>query len=66
MASDNIRLMCPNLKCRAILSVPGSAQGKNVRCRNCGTKIMVPSTAPASVPAAAAATARNESDDAAA
>lgn len=52
MASDNVRLMCPNLKCRTVLSVPGQARGKNVRCRNCGTRVMVPSgSAPAPRPA---------------
>jgi hypothetical protein len=42
MATDSVRLMCPNLKCRAVLSVPGAARGKNVRCRNCGVKVSVP------------------------
>lgn len=46
MASDNVRLMCPNLKCRTVLSVPAEARGKNVRCRNCGTKVMVPASTP--------------------
>ncbi len=37
-----IRIMCPNLKCRAVLGVPAEARGRLVRCRNCGGKIMVP------------------------
>jgi RNase P subunit RPR2 len=40
--SSNIRLMCPNLKCRAVLSVPGTARGRLVRCKNCGASIRVP------------------------
>ena len=42
MASDIVRIICPNLKCRAILSVPMSARGKTVRCRQCGTRVRVP------------------------
>jgi hypothetical protein len=34
--------MCPNLTCRKVLAVPGSARGKTVRCRACGTNIKVP------------------------
>jgi hypothetical protein len=42
MASDVIRLICPNLRCRAILSVPGAARGRVVRCRQCGQRVHVP------------------------
>ncbi len=43
MAADAVvRIICPNLKCRAILSVPGTARGKSVRCRSCGAKVSVP------------------------
>ena len=42
MTQSTIRLMCPNLTCRKVLAVPGSARGKTVRCRNCGTNIRVP------------------------
>lgn len=48
-----IRLICPNLKCRKILTVPQTARGKIVRCGNCGMKITVPSGPPAPVPAEA-------------
>ena len=41
-ADDTVRIMCPNLKCRAILSVPGAARGKSVRCRSCSTRVSVP------------------------
>ncbi len=47
MASSIIRLICPNLKCRAILSAPESARGKSVRCRNCGQKVRVGGGGPA-------------------
>ncbi len=37
-----IRIMCPKLGCQRILAVPGSARGKLVRCRTCGTNIKIP------------------------
>ena len=42
MPSDAVRLICPSLKCRAILSVPAEARGKTVRCRQCGMRIKIP------------------------
>ena len=43
MAADAaIRIICPNLKCRTILSVPGNARGKSVRCRACGSRVSIP------------------------
>ncbi|MFT5423036.1 MAG: RNase P subunit RPR2 [Phycisphaerales bacterium] len=42
MSDASIRMMCPNLTCRKVLAVPGTARGKTVRCRNCGTNIRVP------------------------
>ncbi len=42
MSSGSIRIMCPTLTCRRVLSVPTTARGKTVRCRNCGTNIRVP------------------------
>ena len=38
-----VRMMCPNLKCRTLLVVPGHARGKTVRCKACGAMIKVPS-----------------------
>ena len=52
MSSSMIRLLCPNLKCRKVLSVPLSARGKTVRCRNCGMRVQVPSTGQATDAAA--------------
>jgi hypothetical protein len=42
MSSSVVRLICPNLKCRKILSVPDSARGKKVRCRGCGMRVEIP------------------------
>jgi len=42
MSSNVVRLICPNLKCRKILSVPDSARGKKVRCRGCGMRVQIP------------------------
>lgn len=53
--SSMLRLMCPNLKCRKILTVPATTRGKNVRCRNCGIRINVPANLPTAPGGAAAA-----------
>ena len=42
MSGQVIRLICPNLTCRTILSVPAAARGKDVRCRACGSKLRIP------------------------
>jgi len=42
MLESVIRVMCPNLRCRAILAVPSEARGRLVRCRNCGSNIKIP------------------------
>ncbi|MCC6680348.1 MAG: hypothetical protein IT445_05535 [Phycisphaeraceae bacterium] len=42
MSSGLVRMICPNLSCRKVLSVPQSARGKSVRCRHCGMRIQVP------------------------
>ena len=42
MPSDVVRVICPNLTCRAILSVPTLARGKTVRCRQCGARVRIP------------------------
>lgn len=54
--SAAVRLICPNLKCRAVLSVPTHARGKNVRCRQCGMRVKVPMPAGGSAPAAGPST----------
>ncbi|MCA9276662.1 MAG: hypothetical protein KDA29_11600 [Phycisphaerales bacterium] len=42
-----VRIMCPNLTCRKVLSIPEVARGKTVRCKACGTNIRIPSNKPA-------------------
>lgn len=37
-----VPLMCPNLKCRKILSVPDEVRGKLVKCQGCQTMFRVP------------------------
>ncbi len=53
MPSAVVRLICPNLRCKSILAVPGEARGKTVRCRGCGTRVRIPLTAKPAAPAAA-------------
>ncbi len=40
------QLMCPNITCRKILSIPESARGKVVRCSHCQTSLRVPDGKP--------------------
>ncbi len=37
-----LTILCPNLKCRKVLSVPEETRGKKVRCKHCGTTFLVP------------------------
>ena len=37
-----VPLMCPNLKCKKILSVPDEVRGKLVKCQQCQTMFRVP------------------------
>ncbi len=52
MSGQVIRLICPNLTCRTILSVPATARGKDVRCRACGAKVRIPMPKAAPAPVA--------------
>ena len=36
------QLICPNLRCRKILSVPEEVRGKLVKCQYCQTMFRVP------------------------
>jgi len=36
------QLICPNLRCRKILSVPEEVRGKLVKCQFCQTMFRVP------------------------
>jgi LSD1 subclass zinc finger protein len=40
------QLMCPNIKCKKVLSVPDEARGKVVRCSHCQTAFRVPTPKP--------------------
>ncbi len=35
-------MICPNLKCRKVLQVPGKCRGQHVKCHFCGTNFGVP------------------------
>ncbi len=37
-------MICPNLKCRKVLQVPGQYRGQQVKCRYCTTTFSVPLT----------------------
>lgn len=52
MPENVIRVMCPNLRCRAVLAVPGEARGRLVKCRACGMNVKIPPKAEATKPAA--------------
>lgn len=50
MATGTIKMMCPNLRCKAVLGVPTEARGRTVRCRNCGCNIKIPKNKPVAKP----------------
>lgn len=37
-----VQLLCPNLRCRKVLSVPDNVRGKTVKCQHCDTLFKVP------------------------
>lgn len=37
-----VQLICPNLKCRKLLTVPEEVRGKLVRCQHCQKQFRVP------------------------
>lgn len=37
-----VQVICPNLRCRKLLSVPEEVRGKMVRCQHCQTPLRVP------------------------
>lgn len=41
-AADMVMMLCPNLKCRKVLCVPGACRGKQVRCQYCKLAFEVP------------------------
>jgi len=38
----SVQLICPNLRCRKILSVPDDVRGKVVKCQMCQNTFRVP------------------------
>jgi hypothetical protein len=40
-----IQLICPNLRCRKLLSVPDDARAKMVKCQYCHQQFRVPAPA---------------------
>lgn len=60
--ADAVRVICPNLRCRAILSVPMHARGKTVRCRQCGMRVRIPAPSGGS-PAPKPASSENTPED---
>lgn len=55
-----VQLICPNLRCRKILSVPDEVRGKLVKCQHCQTAFRVPDTRKSPAPIGAVATAGKE------
>lgn len=45
MAENAIRVMCPNVACRKVMSVPIAARGKVVQCPQCRKRIRIPQSA---------------------
>ena len=39
----SIAVLCPNLRCKAVLNVPETARGQVIRCGQCGTPLRIPS-----------------------
>ena len=39
---DNVMMICPNLKCRKVLRVPGQFRGRHVKCHYCQITFEVP------------------------
>jgi hypothetical protein len=37
-----VQVICPNLRCRRVLSVPDDVRGKMVKCQQCQTSLRVP------------------------
>jgi hypothetical protein len=50
------QIICPNLRCRKILSVPDEVRGKLVKCQHCQTMFRVPEGKRPTVGTAAGAT----------
>lgn len=40
--TDPVMMICPNLRCRKVLQVPGRFRGQQVKCHYCTTTFSVP------------------------
>ncbi len=49
MSEQNIRIMCPAMACRKVMTVPNSARGKMVQCPQCRKRIRIPHPAASTV-----------------
>lgn len=49
-----VQLLCPNLRCRRLLSVSEEVRGKLVKCQHCQTMLRVPESSKKHVAAAPA------------
>lgn len=47
-----VQMLCPNLRCRKVLSVPEEVRGKVVKCQHCDTLFKVPEQKATNVAAA--------------
>jgi hypothetical protein len=54
MAATTVQLICPNLKCRKLLTVPEEIRGKMVKCQHCQTQFRVPEPSKSGQPRPAA------------
>jgi len=45
-----IQIICPNLRCRKLLSVPDDVRGKVVKCQGCETTFKIPEHRPKPAP----------------
>lgn len=50
-----VQMLCPNLRCRKVLSVPVAVRGKVVKCQHCDTLFKVPEEKKQTIGAALAA-----------
>ncbi len=49
-----VTILCPRLRCRAVLRVPDNVRGMRVRCSECGMTFVVPAQGKAAAAGGAA------------
>ena len=40
--AQTVRIMCPGIKCRTIMTVPETSRGKNIKCPQCKLLFKMP------------------------